>query len=122
MWSHLRCKNIWLARNTLLEQAHMKVFVDKRLCEPPDSDHHLHMKAPIYKDKAKPVASLYEVVQPSKGKQNIIKVDWNILQRLTTTYREGRDVNLENIIQHELTFHYLWQQLMVVYTLPTRLC
>ena len=100
MWSHMRCKNICLARNTLL--AHMKAFVDKRLCEPPYSEHHLHLKAPIHKDKAKTVASLYEVVQPSKGKQNIIKVDRNILQRLVTTYREGREVNLENFLQHEL--------------------
>ena len=35
-------------------QAQMKVFVDKRLCEPPDSDHHLNLKAPIHKNKAKP--------------------------------------------------------------------
>ena len=38
----------------------------------------------------------------SKGKQNTIKVDRNILQRLITAYRAGRDVNLENIFQHEL--------------------
>ena len=83
-------------------QAQMKVFVDKRLCEPPDSGHRLHMKAPIQKNKAKAFASLYEVVQLSKGKQNIIKVDRNILQRLVTAYREGPEVNLENILQHEL--------------------
>ena len=29
-----------------LEQEQMKVFVDERLCEPPDSDHHLHLKHP----------------------------------------------------------------------------
>ena len=79
----------------------MKVFVDKRLYEPPYSDHHLNLIAPIHKDKANAFASLYEVVQPSKGKQNIIKVDRNILQTLITTYREGREVNLENIPQHE---------------------
>ena len=33
-------------------QAQMKVFVDKRLCEPPDSDHNLNLKAPIQKNKA----------------------------------------------------------------------
>ena len=45
---------------------------------------------------------MYEVVQPSKCKQNNIKVNRNILQRLITAYRAGREVNLENILQHEL--------------------
>ena len=31
----------------------MKVFVDKRLCEPPDCDQHLALKSPIRKNKAK---------------------------------------------------------------------
>ena len=60
-----------------LGQAQMKVFMDKHLCDPPDSDHHLHLKAPIPKNKAKTFVSVYEVVQPSKGKQNITKVDRN---------------------------------------------
>ena len=34
-------------------QAQIKVFVDKRLCEPPDCDHDLNLKAPIQKNKAK---------------------------------------------------------------------
>ena len=80
----------------------MRTFVDKRLCQPPDSDMHLDLKAPIQKNKAKTFASLYEVVKVSKGKENTIKVDRNILQRLITAYRAGRDVNLENILQHEL--------------------
>ena len=85
-----------------LVQTQMKVFVDKRLCEPPDSDHHWNLKAPIQKNKANTFSSLYEVVQSSNSKQNIIKVDRNILQRLITAHRAGREVNLENILQHEL--------------------
>ena len=45
----------------------MNVFVDKRMCEPPDSDHHLYLKTPIQKNRAKTFASSYEVVQLSKG-------------------------------------------------------
>ena len=75
-------------------QAQTKVFVDKRLCEPPYSDHHLNLKAPIQKNKAKTLASLYEVGQTSKDKQNIIKVDRNILQRLITSYGAGCEVLL----------------------------
>ena len=85
-----------------LGQAQMKVFVDKRLCEPPDRDYHLNLEAPIQKNKAKIFSSLYEVVQSSNSKQNIIKGDRNILQRLITAHRAGREVNLKNILQHEL--------------------
>ena len=80
----------------------MNVFVDKRLCEPPDSDHHLNLKAPIQKNEANTFASLYEDMQPYKGKQTSIQMDRNILQRLITACREGREVNLENTPQHEL--------------------
>ena len=85
-----------------LGQAQMTVFVNKRLCEPPESNQHLDLKSPIQKNNAKTFASLYEVVKPSKSKQNTIKVDRNILQRLLTAYKAGREVNLENILQHEL--------------------
>ena len=43
--------NLSLAEH--IRQAQMKVFVDKRLSEPPDSDNHLNLKAPIHKNKAK---------------------------------------------------------------------
>ena len=76
--------------------------MDKRLCEPPDSDQHLDLKSVNQKNKVKTFASLYEVVQLSKGKEKLIEVDKNILQRLITSYRAGPQVNLKNIPQHEL--------------------
>ena len=85
-----------------LGQGQMKVFVEKRLCEPANSHQHLELKSPIQKNNAKTFASWYEVVKPSKGRQDTIKVDWNILQRLITAYRAERELNLENILQHEL--------------------
>ncbi|KAK2139650.1 hypothetical protein LSH36_1676g00001 [Paralvinella palmiformis] len=51
-----------------LGRAQMRVFVDKRLCEPVDSDQHMDLKSHIQNNKAKTFAFLYEVVQPSKGK------------------------------------------------------
>lgn len=54
------------------------------------------------KNKAMTYDSLHKFVQLPKGKQNAIKVDRSILQRLITAYRAGRKVNLENILQHEL--------------------
>ena len=68
----------------------------------PDNDQHVDLKAPIRKSKAVTFASLYTVVQDVKGKQSTIKMDRNILQRLITAYRAGREVNLDNILQHEL--------------------
>ena len=77
-------------------------FVKKRICEPPESEQHISIKAPIHKNKAATFASLYTIVEDVKGKQNTIKVDRNILQRLITAYRAGREVNLNRILQHEL--------------------
>ena len=60
------------------------------------------LKHPFKRKRPRHLASLYEVVLPSKGKENIIKVDRNILQKPITSYRGGCEVNLENILQHEL--------------------
>ena len=77
-------------------------FFEKRICLAPDNDQHVDLKAPIHKNKALTFASLYTVVQDVKGKQSTIKMDRNILQRLITAYRAGREVNLNNILLHEL--------------------
>ena len=42
-----------------LGQEQMKVFVNKRLCEPSDSEQHLDLKSSMQKNKAKTFASLY---------------------------------------------------------------
>ena len=47
-------------------------------------------------------ASQYTVYQDVKGKQSTIKMNRNILQRLMTAYTAGREVNLDNILQHKL--------------------
>ena len=85
-----------------LGKKQLNEFVEKRICLAPDNDQHVDLKAPIHKNKALTFASLYTVVQDVKGKQNTIKMDRNILQRLITVYRAGREVNLDNILQHEL--------------------
>ena len=46
----------------------MRIFVYKRLCQPPVIDVHLYLKAPIQKNKAKTFASLCEDVKASKSK------------------------------------------------------
>ena len=56
---------------------------DKGMFESPNIDQHLDIKSLFQKNKAKTCASLYEAVQPSKGKQRFTKVDRNILQLMT---------------------------------------
>ena len=83
----------------------INAFVEKRICLAPDNDQHVDFKTPIRENKAVTFASLYTVVQGVKGKQFTIKMDRNILQRLITAYRAGREVNFDsNIFQHELMF------------------
>ena len=53
----------------------MKVFVARRLCEHPGSDQHLNLKSPIHKNSANTFSSLYEVMQPCKGKHDTINID-----------------------------------------------
>ena len=66
-------------------------FVNKRLCEPPNSEQHLALSSAIRKNNPKTFASLYEVAQLSKNnKENIIKVDRQVLQRLITACEAGR--------------------------------
>ena len=54
------------------------------------------------KNKAPTFASLYNITQISKTSDKIIKVDRNVMKRLITAYKAGRDVNLEEVLQHEL--------------------
>ena len=44
-----------------LGQAQIKVFVDKCMCEPPDSNQHLDLKSPIQKNKAKLLQILHSM-------------------------------------------------------------
>jgi hypothetical protein len=37
-----------------------------------------------------------------RGKQKVVKADRNILQRLITAYKAGREINLEMVLQYEL--------------------
>ena len=99
-------------------------FVEKRVGMALDNDQHVDLKAPIHKNKALAFAPLYIVVENVKGKQSSIKMNINILQRLTNAYRAGRQVNLDNILQHGLIcqFRYLLPQRMEVCILLTSLC
>ena len=53
-------------------------------------------------NKVATFASLYTIVDDVQDKQNTIKVDRNILQRLMTAYRAERELNFNKSLQLQL--------------------
>ena len=82
-----------------LGQKQLESFVKERLIETSVS-----FRATLAKNKAPTFASLYTITQKSKDseKSSIVKVDRNVMKRLITAYEAGRDVNLAEVLQHEL--------------------
>ena len=80
-----------------LGQKQLESFVSERIIEKAVS-----FRATLSKNKAPTFASLYNITQISKTSDKIIKVDRNVMKRLITAYKAGRDVNLEEVLQHEL--------------------
>lgn len=80
-------------------QEQLEKFVKDRLI-----DKTVALRDTIKKNKAYTFASLYSLEQTTKlsEKTGIIKVDRNVLKRIITAYDAGREVNLEEILQHEL--------------------
>ena len=86
-----------------LGQVQLDEFVDQRLLEPPDSTGYISFNAALHRNKAQNFSSLYDVdCKESKGKETTIKADRNILQRLVTASKAGREIDLDRILQHEL--------------------
>jgi hypothetical protein len=57
----------------------------------------------INKNNAPTFGTLYEVVKQRKSdKEIILKADRSVLHRLVTAYEAGREVNMEEIMKHEL--------------------
>ena len=59
---------------------------------------------PIKKNKALTFHNLYDVKNDSKlkDKQSILTIDRTVLQRLIDSSTAGREVNMRQIIQHDL--------------------
>ena len=85
-----------------LAQVQLDEFVDQRLFEAPDSTSFISFNAALHRNKAQNFSSLYNVdCKESKGKKTTIKADRNIL-RLVTASKTGREIDLDQILQHEL--------------------
>lgn len=76
----------------------LEKFVNERLVEKT-----VDIRDTMKKNKAQTFSSLYDIETiKTTGKSDIIKVDRNVLKRLITAYEARRDVNLEEILMHEL--------------------
>ena len=72
------------------------------MCEPPESEQHISIIAPIHMNKAATFSSLYAIVEDVQDKQNTINVTETYCKGLWLLNRAGREVNLNKSLQHEL--------------------
>ena len=84
-----------------LGQTQINDFVEHRFLATQGESQYTELGSPLDK-KVHSFSSLYYIQKESKGKQKNIKVDRNIQQRLITAYKAGRQVNLGNVLKHEL--------------------
>jgi len=83
-------------------QEQLMHFIEERVI--PKEERVTKFRDPLSKNKPLTFNSLFEVTRSRTGsvKEKAIKADRKILQRLITAYEAGRDVNLDEILCHEL--------------------
>jgi hypothetical protein len=92
----------------LLEAAHkgqeqLNTFVQERLL--PCDKRKTKFRDPLRKNKPLTFSSIFEIGKFHKrtGKEKAIKADRKVLQRLITAYEAGRNVDLSDVMTHELS-------------------
>ena len=96
-------KSLLSARTLGKEQ--QQEFVEKRLLVSSENEKPtLPIQEPIKRNNALTFESLYDIVKDSKEKDKrvVMKADRNMLLHLITAYESGRQVDLANILKHEL--------------------
>ncbi|KAL8583179.1 hypothetical protein ACOMHN_029981 [Nucella lapillus] len=83
-------------------QEQLNSFVEERLVA--TEQRKVRLRDPLPKNKFLTFSSLFEVKRTDShtGGVKTVKADRNILQRLITAYEAGRNVNLQDILNHEL--------------------
>ncbi|KAL8600360.1 hypothetical protein ACOMHN_013575 [Nucella lapillus] len=83
-------------------QEQLNSFVQERLVA--TEQRKVRLRDPLPKNKFLTFSSLFEVKRTDSrtGGVKTVKADRNILQRLITAYEAGRDVNLQDVLNHEL--------------------
>jgi len=80
----------------------LDTFVKKRLIKLEGQQTGLKFHDPLPKVKPSTFSSLFRVPKQQTVKERAIKADRNILQRLVTAHEYGRQINLKQVLQHEL--------------------
>lgn len=86
-----------------LGQEKLITFVKQRLMQPKIGEQHKKLRDPLPKNKPDTFATLHRASK--KGPERLVtkaKAERNILQRIITAYDTGREVNLVQILRHEL--------------------
>jgi hypothetical protein len=83
-------------------QEQLNSFVEERLVA--TEQRKVMLRDPLPKNKFLTFSSLFEVKRTDSrtGGVKTVKADRNIMQRLITAYEAGRDVNLQDVLNHEL--------------------
>ena len=82
-------------------QEELRKFVGERLISSPDKQH--GFRDPLPKNKTLTFSSLYNMESKIQDKKvKTLKVDQSIMQRLIIASQAGRDLNLKEILKHEL--------------------
>jgi hypothetical protein len=87
-----------------LGQSQLEEFVKVRLQQNAEQEPKTTFRDSLSKNKRLTFANLYEVMkgETSTEKKKILTVDRNVLHRLITAYEAGREVNMQDILKHEL--------------------
>jgi hypothetical protein len=87
-----------------LGQSQLEEFVKVRLLQNAEQEPKTTFRDSLSKNKPLTFANLYEVMkgEASTEKKKILTVDRNVLHRLITAYEAGREVNMQDILKHEL--------------------
>ena len=78
-------------------QTLLKEFVDKRLCANLSDFHE-----PISKNKSKTFATMHTAFEPKDAKSKTAKADRDLFRRLLSAASSGRQIELEELLKHEL--------------------
>ncbi len=86
----------------LLGQNEVTRFIEERLTNNDASAKPLvSFHAPLKRNNPPTFAKLYSIPK-DKGKEQVVKADHNLLQRLITAFEAGRVVDMPSILKHEL--------------------
>jgi uncharacterized protein YdcH (DUF465 family) len=90
-----------LTKASQFGQEQLELFVQERLLIRDDGDTAKKFYDPMKRNHPPTFAKLYEIKRTDM-KTDVVKADRSVLQRLVISYAAGREVDLNNVLKHEL--------------------